>query len=93
MKYVKKPIPIEAHQFRVNGQATSWPGWLQNALYLRAEPKSDGQSLWYDGEKWMCGTLEGPHVVTDGDYIIQGVRGEIYPCKPDIFEETYEAVE
>ena len=38
-------------------------------------------------------TLEGGHVVTPGDYIITGVKGEHYPCKPDIFELTYEPVE
>lgn len=38
-------------------------------------------------------TLEGGHVVCPGDYIITGVKGEIYPCKPDIFEDTYEPVE
>ena len=38
-------------------------------------------------------TLEGVHRVSVGDYVIQGVKGEIYPCKPDIFEMTYELVE
>ena len=38
-------------------------------------------------------TLEGTHVVTPGDWIITGVKGEHYPCKPDIFEMTYEKVE
>ncbi len=38
-------------------------------------------------------TLEGPHRVTPGDWIITGVKGEHYPCKPDIFEMTYEKVE
>ena len=37
-------------------------------------------------------TLEGDHHVTVGDYVIQGINGELYPCKPDIFEKTYEAV-
>jgi hypothetical protein len=36
------------------------------------------------------GTLEGPHIASLGDYIIKGVKGEFYPCKPDIFEMTYE---
>ena len=44
-------------------------------------------------ELLICGTLEGAHRITFGDYIIQGVRGEIYPCKPDIFKKTYELVE
>lgn len=38
-------------------------------------------------------TLEGGHIVCPGDYIIKGVQGEFYPCKPDIFEQTYERVE
>jgi hypothetical protein len=38
-------------------------------------------------------TLEGGHIVCPGDYIITGVKGERYPCKPDIFEATYEKVE
>jgi len=37
------------------------------------------------------GTLEGQHLVSWGDWIIQGVKGELYPCKPDIFDATYEA--
>lgn len=46
-----------------------------------------------DGEPrgWIY-TLEGGHIVTPGDYIITGVKGEHYPCKPDIFELTYEPV-
>lgn len=38
-------------------------------------------------------TLEGGHIASPGDWIIQGVKGELYPCKPDIFEATYEAAE
>ena len=37
-------------------------------------------------------TLEGDMVITKGDYIIKGVNGEFYPCKPDIFEKTYEII-
>ncbi len=40
----------------------------------------------------FCKTLEGDKIVSVGDYIIKGVKGEIYPCKPDIFELTYEEV-
>lgn len=56
-------------------------------------------SIWVDRDKSLsndcdlvCGTLEGVHIITYDDFIIQGVHGEIYPCKPDIFEKTYEAV-
>ena len=45
-----------------------------------------------DNRGWIA-TLEGGHVVTPGDWIITGVKGEHYPCKPDIFEQTYESVE
>lgn len=38
-------------------------------------------------------TLEGNHIALPGDFIIRGVKGEYYPCKPDIFEQTYEVVE
>jgi hypothetical protein len=47
-----------------------------------------------DGDYWgYIDTLEGEHIVTPGDWIITGVKGEHYPCKPDIFEMTYEAIE
>lgn len=44
-------------------------------------------------EEGRIDTLEGGHYVTPGDYIITGIKGEHYPCKPDIFEQTYEKVE
>ena len=42
---------------------------------------------------FMVKTLEGDHTATAGDYLLEGVRGELYPCKRDIFEDTYERVE
>ena len=62
------------------------------------------QRFWIDSCPWPAGvlregkqviieTLEGPHLVSDGDWIITGVKGEKYPVKPDIFEMTYERVE
>jgi hypothetical protein len=51
------------------------------------------QGVYKDGDGWAIDTLEGPYVVSEGDYIITGVKGERYPCKPDIFELTYEKVE
>lgn len=44
----------------------------------------------FENEKGWVDTLEGGHVVTPGDWIITGIKGEHYPCKPDIFEATYE---
>lgn len=49
-----------------------------------------GRTMFYHG--WID-TLEGGHIVCPGDWIITGVKGEFYPCKPDIFEATYEALE
>jgi len=49
--------------------------------------------VYKDGDKHCIDTLEGPLNVSEGDWIITGVKGEKYPCKPDIFEATYERVE
>jgi hypothetical protein len=46
-----------------------------------------------DSKSGWIATLEGGHIVSPGDYIIKGVKGEHYPCKPDIFHATYEKVE
>lgn len=85
-KFRKKPVVIEAIQFtRV---PTVAPDWL-------AEAYREGV-VWYHGgdEPYLTiKTLEGDHRANVGDWIIQGVKGELYPCKPDIFAATYEAVE
>jgi len=52
------------------------------------DPPADGEPK---GFHPVIKTLEGPHLVRDGDWIITGVKGERYACKPDIFEMTYEA--
>jgi len=95
-KYRKKPVVIEAFQMTKERRWDNleWPGWLHGAW--NKEP-SEG-ALWIDPddlkmEKLVCGTLEGVHKIDFGDWIIQGVKGELYPCKPDIFEMTYEKVE
>lgn len=78
MRFVKKPIEVEATQ------------WFK----LGDHPAVRKPSInWDDGECGWVDTLEGGHIVTPGDWIITGVHGEHYPCKPDIFELTYEAVE
>jgi hypothetical protein len=78
-KYRKKPVVIEALQ---------WRGSPDN-LALR---EFVGEALYFDGlaENPFIGTLEGDHLVSPGDFVIKGVQGEFYPCKPDIFEQTYE---
>ena len=92
-KYRKKPIVIEAIQW--------------NGYNLKEIEDFVGKPLewWYfddpNKEKPLdpsnnilkIETLEGDHLALGGDYIIKGVNGEFYPCKPDIFEKTYEIVE
>lgn len=101
----KQPVTIEAHQWFRNGDhpednAINQDGHEVEGLLVRyfRHPGRDGQD-----ECGKCGkimhdhgwvdTLEGGHVVCPGDWIITGVKGEFYPCKPDIFEQTYERVD
>ena len=88
MKYRKKPVIIDAWQ------------WFKNDDVPEANTHPiDSDTEWscqQCGNKASqnnnCPTLEGWHIVCPGDYIIKGVKGEFYPCKPDIFEMTYEKI-
>ncbi len=79
MKYRKKPIVIEAVQWRGS------PSW--DEIKALAPDR-----IARDSHKLDIMTLEGLMAAAPGDWIIKGVAGEVYPCKPDIFEQTYEAV-
>ncbi|HHK0761671.1 TPA: hypothetical protein ACQQME_001840 [Enterococcus hirae] len=88
MKYRKKPVVIEA--FKLNsrgliGEEWFWDAVSENRIIIYNFGKNYPQDAWCEIK-----TLEGIMVAKTGDYIIQGVEGEIYPCKPDIFEKTYE---
>ena len=85
-KYRKKPVVIEAWQF--NGNMVGHPLWLEQAWMAGKvmQAPSGGNAL-------VIKTLEGDHRADMGDFIIQGVKGELYPCKPDIFAATYEPAE
>lgn len=87
-KYRKKPVIVEAEQ------------WFK----LGDVPEANIEPILNDVE-FICGgcgktaqehgviqTLEGSHIVCPGDYIIKGIKGEFYPCKPDVFKETYEEI-
>ena len=97
MKFRKKPIIIEAFKItqETRDSNVDWLEWMHEAW--QKERETDGSI--YPTEKdsssgtLSIGTLEGQHLVSWGDWIIQGVNGELYPCKPDIFEKTYEEVE
>lgn len=95
MKYRKRPIVIEAYK------------WMQISPYIEGQkrdvdyyrtPSGNGQTECKHCKNLMhvhgwIDTLEGGHIVCPGDWVITGIKGEVYPCKPDIFEATYEAVE
>lgn len=84
MKYRKKPVLIEAVLW--NGVVVSEvTDWIRKAL--------QNEAITRYGDKVVIKTLEGDMIASPGDYIIKGVKGELYPCKPDIFESTYEMVE
>lgn len=111
MKYRKKPVVIEATQWRKNGdhpqddvmrpfedtgKTPTEPREGAVVRYYR-HPRVPGtdfcahcKTMFHD-HGWID-TLEGGHIVCPGDWIITGVKGENYPCKPDIFAATYEPV-
>jgi hypothetical protein len=79
-QYRKKPVVIEAVQ---------WDGNLET---LNVFPKEDTEPVKLRNGDLYIQTLEGEMKASIGDFIIKGVQGEFYPCKPDIFEKTYEEV-
>jgi hypothetical protein len=96
-QFRKKPVVIEAIQHTLMEDDGSGPfpvfatdpaGWLTEAMELLEH--EEGAVFW-DNEGLKIRTLEGTHLATPGDFIIRGVKGELYPCKPDIFAATYEA--
>lgn len=85
MKYRKKPVVIEAFQWK--GTMGDIPEWAYEGFDNKIMNfRSNDIGVYIE-------TLEGTHYANVGDYIIQGIKGELYPCKPDIFEQTYDAVE
>ena len=86
MKFRKKPVIIEAVQWDGSDKAFSD---IQALNLMRLDLKTGGEN----NEKLWIWTLEGEHEAKLGDWIIQGVKGELYPCKPDIFEMTYDSVD
>ena len=81
MRFRKKPVVIDAEQYRRDGD---------NPFGVVCLARCNGRERF--GEAHIH-TLEGEHIVSKGDWIITGVKGEHYPCKPDIFDATYEPVD
>ena len=80
MKYKKKPVIIEAIQYL---------GAENLEEILEFSSSEERPSSWSEEDGLKIVTLEGTHTALIGDYIIKGVQGEFYPCKPDIFKQTY----
>lgn len=83
-KYRKKPVVIEAIQY-TGDNATEIANWTKQL--------SSGRYIEDGGDYLLIQTLEGTMKAIPGDFIIKGIKNEFYPCKPDIFEQTYEKVE
>lgn len=88
MKFRKKPVVIDAWRYEPDTNGAKYfhemPDWLDKA-YDDDVVANVGQPC-----RLMIKTLEGTMYADEGDWIIRGVKGELYPCKPDIFEATYE---
>ncbi len=81
-KFRKKPVVIEAIQFDASSKNLAILSEFVAQRTLHFDPEK---------EQVVIKTLEGEHIASKGDWIIKGVQGECYPCKPDIFEQTYES--
>ncbi len=88
MKYRKKPVIIEAVQFDRSKAEKDVAKYYPMVTDLASSTTALGVEERED--RFFISTLDGSMTVIDGDYIIQGVEGEFYPCKPDIFEKTYD---
>lgn len=86
--YRKKPVVIEAFRWTGGPDQTEDPEWIVAAIRSGAVRFENAGT---PEVAMMIDTLEGTHKANQGDWIIRGVKGELYPCKPDIFEATYEA--
>lgn len=82
-KYRKKPVVIEAIQYHLAETNKAEIAVFMNATEIEEDFLEPGI---------LIKTLEGTMKAMSGDYIIKGIKGEFYPCKPDIFEATYEEV-
>ncbi len=85
MKFRKKPVVIDAIQYEREDNIMAVQDFFGDG---------NGREFVYlaDINEYAIRTLEGEMIVSKGDWIIRGIKGEYYPCKPDIFAETYEAL-
>lgn len=87
-KYVKKPVVVEAIEFTGTQESVdAVDQWSKEGELLIAHP-----GIAEDDWHITVPTMEGDMLACPGDFIIRGVKGELYPCKPDVFAVSYEAV-
>lgn len=92
--FQKKPIQVQAMQFDGTLQnATEILNWINDdrASFENIPVSASRYNREYD-QRLLIPTLEGRMMASPGDWIIRGIQGEFYPCKPDIFADSYEAV-
>lgn len=89
MKYREKSVVIDAFKWTGDMEQVEDPKWIIDAI---EEGKVWFNNIGTPNVTMGIKTLEGNHIANRGDYIIKGVKGEIYPCKEDIFEMTYDLV-
>jgi hypothetical protein len=87
-RYRKKPVVIEAIRYDPPNNCAEVAAFLGVDDYVCPDYDDEG----HGEEVWLIETLEGTMEASPGDFIIRGVQGEFYPCKPDIFAATYEKV-
>jgi len=92
MKYRKKPVVIEAVRWAYDENESCGRAECRAFDAIKAL-SGDGRDVAYNADGTLSiRTLEGVMRANVGDYVIRGIKGEIYPCKPDIFHATYEKV-
>lgn len=86
MRYRKRPLEVEAVKWEPSRKPSEYPQWLWDNLAKNPER--------FDASSGVVAlhTLEGVMRANPGDYIVRGIKGELYPVKPGIFEESYEEV-
>jgi hypothetical protein len=97
---IPRPIPILAVQFKGGFESFNEVStWIQSQIFGSDDKEipwhSSGSSVWFGGfdnskGRFILSTLEGDMEVSPGDFVIRGIKGEFYPCKPDVFDAKYE---
>ena len=94
IRYRKKPVVNEAFQWTEESskERESWPNWLLEAIAKRRDQVGAVYQSSLNSEHWYINTLENPYRVTFGEWIIKGVKGDVYPVRDEIFKEVYEKI-